>query len=356
MSLNRPENSLIKALSRLTIPPAEVPSLEPLLRSLPSADRFFDCCREQGLAPLVYQHLKTHRLDTVIPESTVQKFRTAYLRTLTFNLQYMELLGEIDRISPIPIMVLKGPALIHLVYTDPGIRPMSDLDLMVSPEDLPEFQQILSNLGFRDVPHYPDVFQREKLVLDIHTDPLNQSRIAARGWATPIKTEQLWASAQPFKPYRQLKILDITDQILTLAIHALKHGYQQQIWLLDLLECLQHIDCPSAWDRLLNRSETFQASRILSITFFVMQTRLGCRLPDPALNLQKSFPLGQFERKIILAAAIPGPFQILEPLVLFKTLQNPQEKLRYLLEIIFPQRVVLSQITGIKNRKVFWLS
>jgi hypothetical protein len=45
--------------------------------------------------------------------------------------------------------VLKGAALAHLVYAEPGHRPMSDLDLLTSPAVLTRAGELLNDLGFR---------------------------------------------------------------------------------------------------------------------------------------------------------------------------------------------------------------
>lgn len=48
----------------------------------------------------------------------------------------------------IEALVLKGGALMHLLYPDPALRPMSDLDLLVRPADMPRARAVLADLGF----------------------------------------------------------------------------------------------------------------------------------------------------------------------------------------------------------------
>jgi len=52
----------------------------------------------------------------------------------------------------IPVIVLKGMALAHLVYPDPALRPMQDIDLWVGPSRLDEAAAALVGAGFR----FPD--------------------------------------------------------------------------------------------------------------------------------------------------------------------------------------------------------
>ena len=46
----------------------------------------------------------------------------------------------------VPVMPLKGPALAATLYRDPGLRPFTDLDLLVRSADLPRALRVLSGL------------------------------------------------------------------------------------------------------------------------------------------------------------------------------------------------------------------
>ena len=48
----------------------------------------------------------------------------------------------------IPIIVLKGPALIGRIYKDPALRTLSDLDILCSPIDLRRIVTIARNMGY----------------------------------------------------------------------------------------------------------------------------------------------------------------------------------------------------------------
>jgi hypothetical protein len=48
----------------------------------------------------------------------------------------------------IETLVLKGAALVHLVYPQPGLRPMRDIDLLVSKSQARQAQTLLAELGF----------------------------------------------------------------------------------------------------------------------------------------------------------------------------------------------------------------
>jgi hypothetical protein len=63
----------------------------------------------------------------------------------------MRVLGDVLRAfeaAGIRALVLKGAALAHLVYPEPGLRPMRDMDVLVVPSDARRAQRVLAALGF----------------------------------------------------------------------------------------------------------------------------------------------------------------------------------------------------------------
>jgi hypothetical protein len=46
-------------------------------------------------------------------------------------------------------ILLKGAALAYTLYPDPALRPMSDLDLLIHPQDLKQAVQVIQSMGYR---------------------------------------------------------------------------------------------------------------------------------------------------------------------------------------------------------------
>jgi hypothetical protein len=57
----------------------------------------------------------------------------------------------------IDVLVLKGTALAHLVYPQPGLRSMRDVDLLVSRSQARQAQTLLAELGFNAPPPGDDL-------------------------------------------------------------------------------------------------------------------------------------------------------------------------------------------------------
>ncbi|MCP5057302.1 MAG: nucleotidyltransferase family protein [bacterium] len=68
-------------------------------------------------------------------------------------------------------IVMKGMALLALVYRDVGARPMDDVDLLITAEERPRAQALLAELGFEQAVGIGDAdeyFGPAGLVLDLH--------------------------------------------------------------------------------------------------------------------------------------------------------------------------------------------
>jgi len=102
-----------------------------------------------GLGPLLYLYLKT--VETVYPAFVRRELQGLYLRHRHANRVRTQVLAEIlaaYRAAGIEVRVLKGMALVHLVYPEPGLRPMRDIDLLVKESQMVQAQQLLADLGF----------------------------------------------------------------------------------------------------------------------------------------------------------------------------------------------------------------
>ncbi len=137
---------------------------------------------EQGMGPLLYKHLST--IDSNWPDSfyrslmlSVTRHRQAnalLMKSLTYILELLEAEG-------IPVIVLKGAALCQTLYPDIGLRPMRDIDLLLSKEDVQHAHTFLQQNGFHcysavmpeDHFHLPPLYQSTdgvQICVELHHD------------------------------------------------------------------------------------------------------------------------------------------------------------------------------------------
>jgi len=103
----------------------------------------------QGLGPLLYWHLKAAGISP--PLAIKRELQSLYLRHRHANQVRSRALVEIltaFEAEGIPARVLKGAALAWLIYPEPGLRAMRDLDILVPTAQARQAQQLLQELDF----------------------------------------------------------------------------------------------------------------------------------------------------------------------------------------------------------------
>jgi hypothetical protein len=112
-------------------------------------DALLPLAERHSLGPLFYAHIQ--QLGFVLPPPVRLQFQGLFLRHKRANEIRLARLAEILAVleaQQIPVIVLKGGALAPQIYPAPGLRPMSDLDILVPPEQVFIVQTILRDLGF----------------------------------------------------------------------------------------------------------------------------------------------------------------------------------------------------------------
>ena len=101
----------------------------------------------QKVLPLVGRNLEIHG----IVGGDGWPFVAAYLGN---RVRTGSMLHELDRLlvhlrdREIPVIVRKGPVLIEVVYGDPGVRRMNDIDLLIGKDDVPRIKDALIEFGY----------------------------------------------------------------------------------------------------------------------------------------------------------------------------------------------------------------
>lgn len=105
-----------------------------------------------NVEPLLFRVLSSDGDKRGIPDSLRNGWEQAYFDTFLRNEEYFRILRELldkSRQAELPLMVLKGPALIGRVYGDPALRPMSDVDMFCTKGDLGRVIRMARDMGCR---------------------------------------------------------------------------------------------------------------------------------------------------------------------------------------------------------------
>lgn len=149
---DRPEARLLLSLARPTVSTEDGAAHRELLTSYPRFDWafFHDQAVRHRVASLVARNIEVHELP--YPSAALREsFRANWIVNRHRN---RALCDEADHIltrltaAGIRPMARKGQYLSRVLYPEPGLRPMSDLDLMVRPEDVEPISAMLGELGY----------------------------------------------------------------------------------------------------------------------------------------------------------------------------------------------------------------
>jgi len=181
-------------------------------------------------------------------------------------------------------VALKGPALADRVYPDPALRAATDLDLLVSDQELARAADALVAAGFRrDAPLRDAYFRAEHHHLHLHRAPDADVELHFRvssAFGAAISTGELLSRAVPHRTARGTPALVLApeDELVTLSVHAAGHLFERAGWLLDLsllIERSPGLD----WAEIARRAGAWRCRRAVSYTLRRLGS-LGASVPD----------------------------------------------------------------------------
>jgi hypothetical protein len=142
-------NSLLPICSRPRLPEELQSELVRRAGLVQDWDALLALAEEHGLGPLLFSHLADAGVD--VPTDARRKMQAVYVRHQRSNEVLFAVLERLLRVfeeAQIDVAVLKGPALVELVYRDPGLRPIGDLDLLVAEGKAVQALRLLGEAGF----------------------------------------------------------------------------------------------------------------------------------------------------------------------------------------------------------------
>ncbi len=118
-----------------------------LLRVFSAWDALPEQAERHGMGPLLWHHLR----QADIPRSTRRALQGLYLRNRALNQIHAKALFDLlDLLAKNGIrpLVLKGLTLAWQVYPDPALRPVSDLDLFLSKDEIRPAVEAMRQAGY----------------------------------------------------------------------------------------------------------------------------------------------------------------------------------------------------------------
>jgi hypothetical protein len=256
----------------------------------PEFEQWRPALARHGLLPLLYSRLRDDPQWPILSVETGVALGGAFQRNATRTLILQRELGRIAEAFPW-LGLLKGAALGATVYGDPSLRPVSDLDLLVRPEDAGAAVERLGALGYIGAGaaasavfgHFARRFRGQlSLIGSVPGIPhllveLHWSLIEAPYYVNLIHPDEIWAGAdtEACHPY------SIPRPAVLLA-HAAAHlamHHSRDLRLIWLVDADRLARAPALdWDDLLRLAEAWK----LGLALYAMLADAGKWLATPA--------------------------------------------------------------------------
>ena len=262
-----------------------------------------------GVTSLLYKNLKRADQGGAIPRDVSRTLLKLYHRTGYRNLQLFQSLGDLlgcFATAGVRVIVLKGPYLAQLLYTDFASRPFRDIDLLVQKEDLEQARTVLHEAGYALLPELLDVglslkhhfslpFINEdnerKTYIELHWN------LTDRFMGYRLDMDDVWARARPaILSSHQVYSFSLEDLIIYLSLHLDMHGYLNRaiidrgdelrfvfhsfsenrlIWFTDLYEVIVDDQCKIDWDTIVQHSRRAGTEGSLATSLTLLNLLFG---------------------------------------------------------------------------------
>lgn len=152
---------------------------------------------------------------------------------------HLAMLHRIDAVLEVPAVALKGPLFARRYYARPSARGTSDIDLLVSEEDLPVAVRSLGKAGYHVVDSIEEVARSRREHHHLHlaraaSPELELHFHAYRGFGVTLRAHALTERSELASGFETIRVPDARDELAYLAVHAAAHRFGRLAWLHDL--------------------------------------------------------------------------------------------------------------------------
>ena len=349
-----PEDKLILSCVKIKPSPAELDQLNQLIPLVEDWDYLAKTIIDRGIAPLLYIKLSLLANSHLIPKPITAKLQQSYYITLsrsTILYEHFKLLAGQFLANGIELIALKGIYLSEWLYQDIGLRQMSDIDLLVKPEDGEKALEVLAGMGYQsngedesdsDV-KYGEVVHYTPLVLngvaiEVHIK-LHQDNEKYR-----VLVAKLWENATPVT-VNNIKVLTLNayDLLIHTCIHLDKHfqqGHVQFTCFSDVTNLLEQNSDTFDWVELENTCKLYNCDK--EVFKYILLVNKYMQATVPAAIISKYTDTLTIKEEELFLKYLSGFIGFTTGMHRhfgnFQHITSFQDKVRYFFRIIFPTK------------------
>jgi hypothetical protein len=254
------------------------------------------------ILPQLYRNLQSQQAAS---DPLMSRLKSVYRHTWSKNQIFLHAVSRILRAfhdEGIPVMVLKGMALVPLYYKDWGVRPMSDIDMMVPTTEAERAMRLLAALGWQSKSKHPERF----LHVRHSTDFIN-----AAGQSLDLHWHLLWECCQAgadddfWEAAIPVQIGEVTaqalcpaDQLLHVCIHGSTWNPNPPFrWAADAAVIIRSAGDRLNWQRLYEQAEKRRLVLPLSRMLGYLHDGLDVPVPEAFLQRLRTAPVSKAEQR-----------------------------------------------------------
>lgn len=208
-------------------------SPSPLEMTIEEFDQIAPLLLQSGAGALVWRRIRQTELErSRSAEEFGQSYRLHTLQAAVQKVKIGQLLTALKEASIDPLLV-KGWAVARR-YPEPGLRPYSDIDLIVRPSQYQTALDLIRKIRISDC------------TVDLHRGISNMGK---------LETDTLYDRSQCISLGDvEVRIPAEEDHLRMLCFHMLRHGVWRPLWLCDIAVVIETMSADFDWDMCLSGS------------------------------------------------------------------------------------------------------
>ncbi len=348
----RPERRALLCCARVDLDVASREKLRSIVAGGIDLHRLVREARREGLVPLVCRHVRElvpGEDHSGIVRDLESEARANVLTSLTAAGELAEVSSALRRIGVCAIAI-KGPVSATLCYGDLGLRTFGDLDLLISPSELPAAWSYLQGQGY--VPRFAlSPSSRARLLrsdsqlafssadglrrIDLHWSLLPQGHTFTPGNDGPFARRsalRLGATEVP--------TLSLEATLLFLLLHGMKHQWESLLWLADVAELIRRHPALN-WNEVMAWSAHPGRKRLIDVSLALVHALLDAPVPEWVLARGRTDGAvatiaGALARKLLFPASDMPPWlpNTIFGLQYLLAMERGRDRLRFLHDVL----------------------
>lgn len=314
---------------------------------------FFSQIKREGVSSLVYKTLFESNIDkSIMPDDVWNGLRACYYTVAARNTLLYERLKEILHSlnqANIEVIILKGMALGQTVYNDIGLRPAYDIDILIHKNDFCLVEEILRRLGYINSSSYPEDFHKDNIMVDVHWELINVTRVQSRSKCHRLDIEEIWQNSRYIGLSGQkVRVLLSEHCLMELCLHLVfHHGLNGLMWFIDIAKVIDKYQNEIDWDKFIRDCLRFKINKPVYYTLFYVKEILNQSVPQFVLDQLKPTRQNALEIKIFNLILSGSHIENARFLFTLLAMEGIVDKMVFIKEIFLPSaRIVSSRYNG----------